>query len=181
MTPPVSSAAVSTLPQSPAPIKPGVQSSEFWFLAATTLAILALGYLDKMPKELGAIVAGALPVVFAFLRTAAKDEHAGRLHELALALIDAKSEELKAFPLIAVNASGPKPTDTPANESGSVSPGLLVVLAVAAALVIALLPGCASLPPGSYAEAGADYSKDAGPTAHASVHIPLNSPKGFAK
>lgn len=52
-----------------------------------------------------------------------------------------------------------------------------LALLILAALAVILFPACGSLPPlppGSYAEAGAGYSKDTGPDAHVTVHVTLD-------
>ena len=64
-------------------------------------------------------------------------------------------------------------------KTSAVSPSAMILLALGAAFALAVLPGCAQLPAGSYLEAGGGFSKDSGVTGKALVHIPLD--RGFAK
>lgn len=101
--------------QNPASLKPGAMTSEFWLIVASLTMSATLDCLGKLPTPWLAIASIALPVVFASLRTLAKNEHAGRLHDFALTLLEAQEERLKGM-MGEVATSSDNRSTTDANE-----------------------------------------------------------------
>lgn len=80
-----------------APLKPGAMTSEFWLIVVSLATSITLDCLGKLPAPWLAVASIVLPIVFASLRTLAKNEHAGRLHAVALTLLEAQEERLKGM------------------------------------------------------------------------------------
>ncbi len=101
-----------------APLKSGAMTSEFWLIVASLTMSATLDYLGKLPTPWLAIASIVLPVVFASLRTLAKNEHAGRLHDFALTLLEAQEERLKGMVGEIVTSSDDRPTVQAGEEVG---------------------------------------------------------------
>lgn len=55
-------------------MKPGIKTSEFWFLLLVTAALLGALFCGKLSPEFGSIVIAILPVIWTVIRQAVKNE-----------------------------------------------------------------------------------------------------------
>lgn len=75
-------------------MKPGIQTTEFWLIVLAVAGALAGVYADKLPGELGALVALVLPAFWAWLRTRAK-QTAGTADDVAVDAMRGASEQIR--------------------------------------------------------------------------------------
>lgn len=159
-------------------MKSGVRTSEFWIALVLIACEAALALAEVLPAEWAATLAAVTAIAYKVLRTLLKFRAMEIDADTLLAQLDGRatvSSPAVPFEKLTFEEQAARVEAQRRGESGHATPGLVALLAIGAALVLVLLPGCAGLPPRTYSFS---LSDGAGSVA---ASITLGAAGGLAK